>query len=101
MTWQELGQQQLLMYTTAWCPDCHRLKRILNDRKVPVAEIDIETHPDAAERLQRQTKRTAIPFVQLNGGPMVRGWHEEAPGRFSADIFLAEAAAALQAVGNA
>ena len=101
MTWQELGRQQLLVYTTAWCPDCHRLTRILNEHKVPFAAVDIEEHRDAAERLQRQTQRTAIPFVQINGAAMIRGWHEGVPGRFSADIFLAEAAAALQAVGNA
>jgi glutaredoxin 3 len=101
MTWQELGRQQLLVYTTAWCSDCHRLKRILKDRKVPFAEIDIEVDPDAAARLRQQTRRTAIPFVQINGGPMVRGWHDGAPGRFSDDIFLGEVAAALTAVGNA
>ena len=101
MTWQDVSQLQLLVYTTAWCPDCHRLKRILSDRKVPFAEIDIESDPAAAARLRQQTGRTAIPFVQVSGGPMVRGWHDGAPGRFSDDIFLAEVTAALNSVGNA
>jgi glutaredoxin len=101
MTWQDLGRQQLLVYTTAWCPDCHRLKRILADHQVAFTEVDIEVDPAAAVRLQQQTRRSAIPFVQINGGPMVRGWHEAVPGRFSDAIFLAEVAAVLDTVGNA
>jgi hypothetical protein len=67
---------------------------------VPFAEADIEADPAAAQRLERQTRRTAIPYVQVDGGALVRGWHEGVPGRFSGDIFLAEVQDALAAVGN-
>ncbi len=100
MTWDELARRRLVVYTTAWCPDCHRIKRVLSRHGVPFEEVDIEADPAAARFLERQTGRTAIPFVQIDGGPMVRGWHEGVPGRFSEDLFLAETASALRGVGN-
>lgn len=101
MTWEELRRHHLLVYTTTWCPDCHRLKRLLRLKEVPFTEVDIESEPAAAARLQAQTGRCAIPFVQVDGGPLIRGWHEGAPGRLSEAQFLAETAAALTGVGNA
>lgn len=100
MTWQDLATHRLVVYSTSWCPDCHRLKRVLRERQVPFDEVDIDADPAAAERLRQRTRRTAIPFVQVAGGPMVRGWHDEAAGRFSEGLFLAEVQEALSAVGN-
>lgn len=101
MTWQELNRHRVVVYSTSWCPDCHRLKRILQAQAVAFAEVDIDADPAAAARLRALTGRTAIPFVQVDGGPLVRGWHEQAPGRFSEALFLAEIGAVLTGVGNA
>lgn len=38
---------KILVYSTSWCPDCHRAKRVLKDHAVPFVEIDIETYPEA------------------------------------------------------
>lgn len=41
------NSEKLLVYSTSWCPDCHRSKALLDRYKVPYVEIDIEKHPDA------------------------------------------------------
>ena len=100
MTWEDLRQKKLVVYSTTWCPDCHRLKRVLADRHLEFSEVDIDADPAAAERLRKATGRTAIPFVQVDGGPLVQGWHEDAPGRFSEARFLADVEGAVAAVGK-
>jgi len=101
MTWQDLSRHRLVVYSTTWCPDCHRLKRVFQGRGVAFTEIDIDADAAAAERLQKATGRTAIPFVQIDDTGMVRGWHEGEPGRFSETRFLEEAEALLKGVGKA
>jgi glutaredoxin len=95
MTWQELNEHDLVVYSTSWCGDCRRLKRVFAENGVRYREHDIDADADAAVRLKKATGRGAIPFVQIDGGPFVRGWHDEAPGKFSAEIFFREIDAAL------
>jgi glutaredoxin len=95
MTWQELATHDLKMYTTTWCPDCKRFKRILAKHDIDVPEIDIDADSAAAKRLEEKTGRTAIPFLEIDGGPMVRGWHTGAPGGLDEALFLKEVAEAL------
>ena len=95
MTWQELASHDLRMYTTAWCPDCKRFKRVLDKHGVACAEVDIDADPAAAKRLEETTGRTAIPFLEIDGGPMIQGWHPGAPGGLDEATFLADVAAAL------
>ena len=48
-------------------------------------------------RTRERTGREAIPFVEIDGRPeMIPGWHEDAPGRWDENIFLA----AVARVGN-
>ncbi|MDX2128803.1 MAG: glutaredoxin domain-containing protein [Chloroherpetonaceae bacterium] len=41
--------RKVTMYTTSWCPDCHRTERILKDKSIHFEKIDIEKLPEAAE----------------------------------------------------
>lgn len=95
MTWDELKTHTLAVYLTAWCPDCHRLKRHFDAKGVAYDVIDIDADADAAKRLQEKTGKQAIPFVEIDGGPMVRGWHAGEPGSWNEEIFLSEVADAL------
>lgn len=95
MTWDELKQHELVVYSTTWCPDCRRLKGRLDEQGVVYAEIDIDADVDAAKRLQEVTGRTAIPFVEIDGKGMVRGWHEGSPGKWDPELFLTEVDALL------
>ncbi len=90
MTWDELNQHELAVYSTAWCPDCKRLKQQLDEHGISYREIDIERIPAAAERLKKRTNRTAIPYLEVDGSIMVRGWHDEMPGHWKEAVFLEE-----------
>ncbi len=95
MTWQDLATHDLKMYSTAWCGDCRRFKSVLGKHDIAYVEIDIDADLAAANRLREKTGRTAIPFLEIDGGPMVRGWHTGAPGGLDEATFLAEVEAAL------
>jgi mycoredoxin len=41
------------MYSTPWCGDCRRAKRVFEQHGVAYTEIDIERDPTAAERVAR------------------------------------------------
>ena len=87
---------ELAVYSATWCPDCRRLEAWLAEQGVPHAKVDIETAPGAAERLEAETGKRAIPFVLVNGRRWVRGYHKELPQRFDGDLFVAELLAAGQ-----
>lgn len=38
----ENKQNEIIMYSTGWCPDCIRAKMVLKHLKVPFTEIDID-----------------------------------------------------------
>ena len=39
----------ITVYSTTWCPDCHRTKAFLKSNDIAFEEIDIEAKPEAAE----------------------------------------------------
>lgn len=92
-----LKSLDLQVFTAAWCPDCRRLEAWLAANGVPHTAVDIEQVPGAAERLQRETGKTAIPFLLVNGKTWVRGYHRELPQRLDPDLLVQELVAAGQA----
>ena len=99
MTWEELKKHDLVMYSTVWCGDCRRFKMHLARHGVTYREIDIDAEPQAAAQLQARTGRSAIPFLEIDGRVMIRGWHSEKPGLWDDATFLAEAEHALKQEG--
>ena len=59
-------------------------------------KVDIETVPGAAEKLEAETGKRAIPFVLVNGGRWVRGYHKELPQRLNGDLLVEELLAAAR-----
>ena len=56
------------MYTTTWCPDCHRAKRFLNQHQIAFEEIDIEAVEDAAEVVIRANGgKRKVPTFEVDG----------------------------------
>ena len=86
----------LAVYSATWCPDCRRLEAWLDQHGVPHTKVDIEHVPGAAEKLEAETGKRAIPFVLVNGGRWVRGYHRELPQRLDGDLFVAELLAATK-----
>lgn len=90
----DLNGLDLQVYSAGWCPDCRRLERWLEEAKVAHAKVDIEHAEGAAERLERETGKRAIPFILVNGTHWVRGYHEELPQRLDPALLVQELLAA-------
>ena len=58
------------LYTTAWCPYCHRVKRLLAAKKAPFTEINVEGRPDLRSFLRSASGQHTVPQVFINGAPM-------------------------------
>jgi mycoredoxin len=59
---------KIRMYTTRWCPDCHRAKRFLSERGVSFEEINIEEIEGAAEFiLKANNGKRRVPTFEVNG----------------------------------
>ncbi len=49
---QTLPHGGVVMYCTAWCPDCKRARAWLAARSIPFAEVDITANPLAAKQVE-------------------------------------------------
>jgi mycoredoxin len=47
-TQRAVAEGTIVMYSTTWCSDCRRAKRVFTSLEVPYTEINIEEDPDAA-----------------------------------------------------
>ncbi len=59
-------EQNLTMYSTTWCPDCHRAKAFLKSHGLSFEEIDIEKVPEAAEIVASHNDgKHRVPTLQV------------------------------------
>ena len=93
----QLKSLDLQVYSATWCPDCRRLERWLADNGVAHTKVDIETVPGAAERLEAETGKRAIPFILVDGKAWVRGYHREVAQKLDPDMLIRELLAAAGA----
>ena len=92
----ELAGLELAVYSATWCPDCRRLEAWLSEHGVIHSKVDIETAPGAAEKLEAETGKRAIPYVLVGGRRWVRGYHKELPQRLDGDLLIEELLGASQ-----
>ncbi|MCC6918048.1 MAG: glutaredoxin 3 [Alphaproteobacteria bacterium] len=53
------------IYTTAWCPYCHRAKALLTRKGVAFNEIDVTMDADTREEMARKAGRTSVPQIWI------------------------------------
>jgi len=58
---------ELIVYSSAWCPDCREAKRFLAQHNILYKEIDVETTPGAVAEIVARTGKRAIPQFVING----------------------------------
>jgi mycoredoxin len=59
----------LTMYSTSWCGYCRRLKGQLDREGIAYTEVDIESHPDAAQFvMQVNNGNQTVPTVVFPDG---------------------------------
>lgn len=60
-------QPKITIYTTPWCPYCHRAKALLNSKGVTFEEIDVRD-PDLRHAMtERAHGRYTVPQIFVNG----------------------------------
>ena len=58
---------RLVVYSSDWCPDCRRAKRVLDEAETPFEEIDIDQNPQAeAMVLARSGGRRVVPTLRFD-----------------------------------
>lgn len=85
-----LAGHDLAVYSATWCPDCTRLKRWLASTNIATHEVNIDSVDGAAEKLEEETGKRAIPYVLVDGKQWVRGYHKELGSRFDPKVLLSE-----------
>ena len=65
-------QNEITVYGADWCPDCRRAKRILDERQVRYAWVDIDKDR-AGEKFVIQTNRgnRSIPTIVFGDGSIL------------------------------
>ena len=57
------------IYTTPSCPYCVMAKRLMREKGVAYAEIDVATDPDKRRWLVETTGQRTVPQVFIDGKP--------------------------------
>ena len=57
----------LQVYTASWCRDCRDAKRFLDKHNIAYTEVDIERTPGAADLVQQNVGKKAIPQFVIDG----------------------------------
>lgn len=92
-----LSGHDLVVYSESSCPDCRRFDQWAQQNGVQLKKVLISEVEGAAEKLERETGKMAVPFILVDGRRWVRGYHKELPSRFSAEVLLSELRAAVEA----
>ena len=90
-----LAGHTLAVYSSRGCPDCTRLDHWLSRHEVAYDKVLIDEVPSAAEKLERETGKQAVPFILVDGKQWVRGYHREERSRLSEALLVGELRAAI------
>lgn len=67
------GSDSIVMYSTSWCPDCHRAKYLLENYGVSYIDVDIDENEagEAFVRLVNRGSRTVPTIIFPDGSILV------------------------------
>lgn len=57
----------VIIYTTAYCPYCHRAKELLTQKNVSFTEIRVDQQPELREEMLIKSGRNTVPQLFING----------------------------------
>jgi mycoredoxin len=58
--------EDLIIYSTLWCPDCRRLKNFLTERGIAYREVNIEEDTDGEDLVIRVNGgRRRVPTLKI------------------------------------
>lgn len=72
MSDQQTTETQIRVYSTSWCPDCHRSKYILDEHGIAYVDIDVEQN-DAGLVFVKQVNngRRVVPTIVFPDGSIL------------------------------
>ena len=60
--------EPIILYTTAWCPDCRRAKSFLKEHGVEFREVNIEEQEGAEEVVTKANNgKQTVPTFKVGG----------------------------------
>lgn len=63
---------QIILYGTDWCGDCHRARRFFDDYGIKYTDIDIESDPQAAAKVVAINKgNRSVPTIIFKDGSVL------------------------------
>lgn len=69
---ENLAENQILVYSTVWCPDCKRAKKFFGEQRVPYVNIDIEQEPEAMAYVEKVNNgMRIIPTIVFPDGSIL------------------------------
>lgn len=63
---------EIVVYSTTWCPDCKRAKRFFGEQRIPYVNVDIEQDAEAMERVRELNDgKRIIPTIVFPDGSVL------------------------------
>src|SRR5262245_25789844 len=63
---------QIIVYSTVWCPDCKRAKKFFGEQRVPYINIDIEQDSEAMAFVEKVNEgKRIIPTIVFPDGSIL------------------------------
>ncbi len=57
--------KDVTIYTTAWCPYCHRAKALLDSKSVSFTEIDVTMDRKLRDEMEAKAGRHTVPQIWI------------------------------------
>lgn len=66
------GNNEIMFYSTSWCGDCRRSRKVFQALGVSYTDIDIEEHPEAAEIVRKVNHGAqSVPTIVFPDGSVL------------------------------
>lgn len=63
---------KITVYSTAWCPDCRRAKKFLDERQIQYEDVDIDRTPEAVDIVKQLNHgMRSVPTIVFPDGSIL------------------------------
>lgn len=69
--------KKVFLYSTAFCPWCHKTKEFFSAHKVKYKDIDVGSNIKAAQEMIKKSGQQGVPVIDVDGEIIV-GYDENA-----------------------
>ena len=72
MTTDQSTDSKIQVYSTSWCPDCHRAKYILDEYGIAYNEIDVEQNAEGLAFVKQVNNgNRVVPTIVFSDGAIL------------------------------